>query len=109
MIIGTVIPTLGGVSYYSPTFGRGGLATTFSCETFAISGGASFAIAVEHKNGDETAWTALGSFSAITAAGISTLQASSIREQLRFKYVLTGAASTDSVYFNMLAPAWRPY
>jgi hypothetical protein len=75
-----------------------------------LSAGVTFTITVEHKNSEDTAWTLLGSFAAITAIGVSPpLNVSGIKEELRFTYVVGGAAPTDAVYFNVPAPSWRPY
>jgi hypothetical protein len=104
-IIGTVLPAIGS-PYYSPTFGRGGMAATFLAEIFAVTG--TFTIDVEHKNVEDTSWTTLCSFPAI-AAGIKDTSGSPIKEQLRFKYLFTAFSAGDAVYFNMMAPAWRPY
>ena len=110
MVIGITLMKMNGDPYYSPTFGRGGLAAVFACEVFQVAGTTpTLDIAVQHKNAEDTGFTLLADFSQMTAAGITTLQAGSIKEQVRFKYTVGGSAATAAVHFNMLAPVWRPY
>ena len=95
-------------AYFSPTFGRGGLAAVFSCE--ALLGTAfTLDIDVEHKHAEDTTFTTLGSFTQIAAEGVGTKNLTGIKEQVRFKYTVGGATASSFVHFNMLAPAWRPY
>jgi hypothetical protein len=107
MVIGITLLKGDAASYYSPIFARGGQGAKFSVETFNITL-SGFGITVQHKNVADTAWTTLVSFSSITAAGVTDADATSIKEQLRFKYDCTGTNAYDMVHFNMLAPAWRP-
>ena len=109
MVVGTTLMKLTGAAYYSPSFGRGGNAAVFGCEALIVSSGASLDIDVEHKNVEDTTWASKGSFTTISAVGVSTKDLSGLKEQIRFKYVVNGATATDAVHFNMLAPAWRPY
>ena len=110
MIVGATLFKLNGDPYYSPQFARGGNAGNFSIEVFQVAGGsAALACDVEHKNADDTSWTTLVSFSPMSSPQVQTVLASSIKEQLRFKYNVTGVAATVGVSFNVLAPQWRPY
>ena len=111
MVIGTTLMQLDGSPYYSPQFNRGGNAATFAAEMLLFSGGAGIylLIDVQHKNADDTAWTTNVSFAHLNATGVFTVNASAIKEQVRFKYTVVGSAATDAMHFNMLAPAWRPY
>jgi hypothetical protein len=95
--------------YHSPTFGRGGLAALFSCEMLQVGTGGTLDIDVQHKNPEDTAFTTLGSFTQITAAGVEPFEASAIKEQVRFQYTVGGTQAWSFIQFNMLAPAWRPY
>jgi hypothetical protein len=108
-VIGETLMKMAGLPYYSPTFGRGGLAAVFACEGLQFSGGGTLDIDVEHKNHDDTGFTLLGSFTQITTALVETLDASAIKEQIRFKYTIGGTNVYSAVHFNMLAPSWRPY
>ena len=111
MLIGVTLMRLAADPQYSPQFSRGGNSATFSCDVLGIAGGAgtNLQVDVEHKNQDDTAWLPLISLPPQAALGITSINASAIMEQLRFRYVVGGAAATNAVHFNMLAPQWRPY
>jgi hypothetical protein len=110
MVVGTTLFKLNGDPYFSPQFNRGGNAAQFSIEVFQLAG-ASVAMAcdVEHKNADDTSFTTLVSFASLVAATTYNAGAGGIKEQLRFKYTVSGAASTCGISFNVLAPQWKPY
>lgn len=108
MVIGTTLMK-SATAYYSPTFGRGGLSALFSCQVLQVGTAGLLDIEVEHKNMEDTGFTVLGSFSQFAAADVDSVDASAIKEQLRFKYTVGGAQAYSFVHFNMLAPAWRPY
>lgn len=95
--------------YYSPTFGRGGLAAAFACELLLVGTGGTLDIDVEHKNHDDVSFSSLGSFAQLTAPGVEPKDLVGVKEQLRFKYTVGGTQAWSFVHFNMLAPAWRPY
>lgn len=107
MVIGTTLLRNGGATYFSPVFFRGGQAAVFSVELLVLTG-TSFTIVVQHKNMADTAWTSAGTFGALVAIGIETLDLSGLKEQIRFTYVVVGPNNYDAAHFNMLAPAWRP-
>lgn len=108
MITGFNLLVMGGTSFYSPSFPRGGEAATFAVQTLAVLGSPSLAVDVEHKNYDDTTWTSAGAFTAITAIGMAFKDISSLKEEIRIKFTPTG---TDGDGFNLLvpSPAWRPY
>jgi hypothetical protein len=95
--------------YYSPTFGRGGLAAVFSCEVLLVATAGTLDIDIEHKNIEDTAFTTLGSFTQFAAAGVDIKNLAGIKEEVRFKYTVGGTQAYSFVHFNMMAPAWRPY
>ncbi len=111
MLIGTTIMKLDGDWYLSPQFNRGGLAATFACEVqrMVLGVGIALNVEVQHKNSSDTAWMLLGAFGAMAAIGVTTLEGSGIKEQVRFRYKVTGANAYDGVHFLMQAPSWRPY
>lgn len=110
MYIGTLFMRLGGVSYYSPTFPRGGLSATFGIEVFALTGTSpTLECAIEHKNIEDTSFTTAGNFSSMTTSGMAKLDVSSLKEEIRLNITVGGAANTNTVYANVLAPMWRPY
>ena len=108
MLVSFYIIVMGGTPVYSPSFPRGGEAATFIAEILALGGTPSLAIAIEHKNFEDTTWATAGSFSTITAAGIASKDATGLKEEIRIKFTATG---TDGEGFCMLMPepAWRPY
>ena len=110
MIVGTLITVMGGVTpFYSPSFPRGSEAALFSLEvTHKMGSSPSLAVAIEHKNEDDTTWASAGSFAAITTTGVPTKDVSGLKEELRLSFLPTG---TDGDAFHVLvpAPAWRPY
>ena len=108
MTTGFNLFVMGGTALYSPSFPRGGEAALFSVEVLALLGSPSIAIAIEHKNMDDTSWTVAGSFSTISTAAVHTVDLSGLKEEIRLKFTLTG---TDGDGCNMLVaePAWRPY
>jgi len=108
MVVGETLMKLSGSDYFSPQFNRGGNAAIFSCECLQITA-SGFDIDVEHKNSEDTSWGLAGSFSTITMPGVTFEPISALKEQIRFKYTVTGSNAYDAVCFNMLAPSWRPY
>lgn len=113
MVIGTTIFHLDGAAYYSPEFGRGGLSATFSVDVthLNLTGATSVLITVEHRNSEDTSWGSAGSFAGIATLGPAQLDASDLKEIVRFKYEFTGGTpvAADAVHFLMQAPSWRPY
>lgn len=101
---------MGGVSYYSPTFPRGGLAATFGIEVFGLVGTSpTLECTVEHKNAEDTSFVSAGTFSSMTSTGMAKLDVSSLKEQIRLNITVGGGANANAVYANVLAPMWRPY
>ena len=109
MKIGDYIMRLSGLAQYSPMFGRGGQGALFPINVFDAPGGAATLNAdVEHKNLEDTTWSTLGSFTAITTAGLKTLDVSGCKEQLRFKFAISGAGNVyDTFCIDVLAPVWK--
>lgn len=95
---------------YSPTFPRGGLGAQFACEVFDNDPGVTMTIAIQHKNIEDDVYDArlhqhnggrcqLGKPKFLTG----------IKEEVRLAFTVNGANPEDTVYANILAPAWRPY
>jgi hypothetical protein len=109
-VVGTTIFKMDGNPYFSPQFPRGGLAGTFSADVMLLVGSPTVTITVQTRNSEDTSWTDLGAFSAITATGAASVDLTGCEEILRFKYTFdAGDDATDGVHFLMQAPAWRPY
>ncbi len=111
MIIGTTLFKLdGGTAYYSPEFPRGGLSATFVVDVTHLVGTPTVVLSIEHRNPDETTFSALGTFANITTVGVKDIDLTGCKEVLRFKFEFdAGDAATDGIHFLMMAPSWRPY
>lgn len=111
MVVGTTLFRLDGGDYYSPEFGRGGLAATFVVEILntSLSASQTFDIAIESRNADQTTWTQLATFTGMTATGVFTKDVSGLLEIVRLKFTFSGTNAEDSVHYLMQAPSWRPY
>ena len=110
MIIGKYLFHPGAATpVYSPTFGRRGLAANFSVDVSLVSGNPLLVITLEHKNHDETAFTAAGTFANITAAGVATKDFTDLKEELRLVYHFTTGSAGDFLHIVVGTPAWRPY
>jgi hypothetical protein len=108
--IGVLYMRLGGVSYYSPVFPRGGLAATFGIEVFALTGTSpTLECLVEHKNSEDTSFTTAGGFSSMPAVDLYYAEIPGLKEEIRLNITVGGGANTNAVYANVLAPIWRPY
>ena len=108
MTIGFNLIVMGGAPFYTPAFRRSGEQATFAIQALGIAGTPALAVDIEHKNYEDVAWTVAGSFTSISAVGLSYKDVSSIKEMLRIKFTPTG---TDGEAFNLYIPdpAWRPY
>ena len=106
MVIGTtLLPSA--TPYKSPIFGRGGESAVFNIDMLNIEGSADMTVTVQHKNAEDTSWGTLGAFALIDAIGLATLEASGIKEMLRFLYAVGGSVgSGDFVHFFVYAPTW---
>jgi len=110
MIVGTTILRLDGNAYYSPEFGRGGLAANFAVDVMNISlASGNLDITVEHRNSDTATWTQAGAFTSISAVGLATKDVTGLWEIIRLKFVFTGTTAADAAHFLVQAPSWRPY
>lgn len=99
-----------GSTQYSFTFPRGGLAATFVLQVLQKVGTTpNLAVAIEHKNHDDTTWASAGSFSAITAVGVYTVDITLIKEVVRLTYTITATTPLEGYLLDLLSPAWRPY
>ena len=74
MVVGFTLFKLDGNPYHSPEFSRGGLAATFAVDVTQVSPAlVGLTITVEHRNSEDTSFSTLGTFSAITGTGTATL------------------------------------
>lgn len=110
MLIGTYFFKGDGSTQYSVTFPRGGLAGLFVLQALQKVGTTpSLDAIVEHKNHDEAVFTGAGSFAAITATGVYSLNVTGLKEDVRISYAITATNQWEGFLLNLLAPSWRPY
>lgn len=101
---GTASPT-----YYTPPFGRGGERAVFTFETTHITGVASVSPTIEHKNAEDTTWASAGSASAISSTGMSSVEISGIKEEVRISFTFGAGNQGDFIHVLIPAPMWLPY
>jgi len=100
----------GTTAYHTNPFPRRGLATLFSLQTTHVGGTITLDASVEHKNRDESGWTAAGAFSGIAGTGVSTVDVSGLKEEIRFAFAFSGSGSLGDFFRVYIPPpAWRPY
>jgi hypothetical protein len=111
MLVGTTIFKLDGNPYFSPEFGRGGLAATFAADVSQVTVGlVGLTITVEHRNSEDTSFGSLGSFPVISGLGPQSVDLTGCKEIVRFVYTFDPTdAATAAVHLLMQPPSWRPY
>jgi hypothetical protein len=112
MILGfnLLYDTVGTTPYHTTPFPRRGNAALFSIQTTHYASGLTLNATVQHRNLEDASWTNAGSFSGITAAGLSTLDLSALKEQIRFAFTFSGSGALKDFYRVFIPPpAWRPY
>jgi hypothetical protein len=98
----------GTAGYYSPPFGRGGESAVFSAEVTVRHGTPTLVFEVEHKNPEDTSWSSAGSVS-ISATGVTTLEVSTLKEEMRLKFTFSGGVAGNFVQILVPAPMWFPF
>ena len=102
--------TVGTTPYYTTSFARRGLAALFSIQTTHVRGGLTLNAVVQHKNREDVSWSNAGSFSGITAIGLSSLDVTSLKEEIRLAFTFSGTGSLGHFFRVFIPPpAWRPY
>jgi hypothetical protein len=110
MIVGSTIWKFDGNPYYSPEFPRGGLAGTFVIDVSHVNATPDVTVTIEHRNAEDTSFTTAATFSSITAVGVATKDATSLKEIIRLKFEFdAGDATNAAIHFLIQAPTWRPY
>ena len=110
MLVGFYVLKGDGSAVYSPSFPRGGLAANFSTQILQLVGSPTgLALAVEHKNYEDTGFPNAGNFAAITAQGVAVKDITGLKEEVRFSYTVSATNAWEGCYLLMAAPAWRPY
>jgi len=112
MILGfnLLYDTVGTTPYYTTSFPRRGNAALFSIQTTHVRGGLNLHAFVQHKNREDASWASAGGFAVITAAGVATLDLSSLKEEIRFSFTFSGSGALGAFFRVFIPPpAWRPY
>ena len=99
----------GTTPFYTPPFQRGGEAAVFTVEVTHLQGSPSLTVTLQHKNVEDSSWSAVGAFSAITTVGVATKELSGLKEELRFAFTLTATVAGDWLHVLIPAPMWLPY
>ena len=96
--------------HVGPEFPRRGRSAVFALDVlgFAGSSGALLEASVEHRHPEDAVWTRLASFPPVRGTVRSVVAASEIREVLRFRVALSGAADPATLEFRLGAADWRP-
>jgi hypothetical protein len=104
---------VGTTAYRTNPFPRRGMAALFSIQTTQVGvGGGPLTLnaVVQHKNREDASWTNAGTFSGITAAGVASLDVSSLKEEIRLAFTFSGSGAPGSFFRVFIPPpAWRPY
>ena len=102
---------VGTTAYRTNPFPRRGLAAIFSIQTTHFAGASlTLNAVVQHKNREDSSWTNAGTFSGITAVGVSSLDVASLKEEIRFAFTFSGSGAPGTFFRVFIPPpAWRPY
>ena len=100
-----------GSTQYSGSFPRQALNAIFNAMAVQKIGATppSLVIGVEHKNRDETSFTAADTFGAITVASATVVNAKEIlglKEEVRFSFTITATNAWEGYLIRILAPTW---
>ena len=99
----------GGVTFYTMPESRKGGSAIFIVDALTLNSTGPLAVSVDHKNTEDTSWTALGAFAGISTTGVSTKYLSGIKEQIRFAVTFgAGSAAGDSASIKQ-GISWFPY
>lgn len=71
-------------------------------------GAATLGVEIQHKNLSDVSWGTAASFTGITATGVFSKDASSLKEEVRLAFTYSGGAAGDFTHVVIAAPAWRP-
>lgn len=105
-LVGKTLFVLDGLPYFSVEFPRGGLTGMFAVDVSHVSGTPTFQVAIEHRNTEDTMWTAAGVLPPVAAVGVERATVGGLRELVRYKYTFPVGAPTEAVHFEILHPQW---
>ena len=110
MVVGTTILKLDGNPYFTPEFGRGGLAATFAIDVTHFTAGDPVTFQVEHRNADDQTFVAVGPAKTVSAVVTDQWDVSGLKEILRIAISFDAAdPATDGLHVLIQPPSWRPY
>ncbi len=110
MFVGTTVFKLDGTPFPTPEFPRGGLAATFAADVMNLDGSPTVAIHIQHRNSEDTSFTTLSSFAAITTTGEKQIDVTGLKEIVRLLLEFdAGDQSSDAIHLLIQAPSWRPF
>jgi hypothetical protein len=88
---------------------RGGAAATFVVDVIEINSATNLNVTIEHRNRGATTWSGAGSFAAITASGVYSLDVTGLKGKYRYALALGPSPSAGDSYRVQKSVSWRPY
>ncbi len=97
---------------YGPWMTALGLAVTVTCEVFSMPSSVTLTIELQHKDVDEADDSAADVAGAsiifnTTGAQVDSDRATGLKQLIRYKYALSGAATVGFAHLRMAALAWE--
>ena len=110
MIVGTTLYKMDGSPFFTPEFGRGGLAATFVIDATHLIGGPTVTFTIQHRISDEQSFATTGDSVAASSVAVAQVDATGLKEIIRIAVTFdAGDAATDGIHFLVQSPTWRPY
>jgi hypothetical protein len=106
MIVGDLLLFMAGDPYFGQPMGRSTCKAIFAVQVTNVAGPPTLVVTIEHRNNDDTSWTAAGAFPPIAAAGTFSLQLSGLKELVRYRYQFSAGAAADGMYVFGASPQW---
>jgi len=94
---------------YSTPARRGGESGIFVADVLEFLASANLVISIEHKNSEDTAWTAVGNVAAIGAAGVVSAHITGIKEFYRWAMAFQPGVAAGDMYRLVKSVSWLPY
>lgn len=106
MIIGQSLAS--GTTAYSPWLDRESDEAQFYLEIIGLMSGVKLDVTLQHKKRTEadSAATTAATFTQITTTGVKDKAASSLKELVRFKYVVTDSGSAAWIHLRVMPTIW---
>jgi len=94
---------------YSTPARRGGEAGIFVADILEFLASANLDIRIEHKNSEDTTWTAAGSVATVATAGVVSAHISGLKEFYRWSMAFQSGVAAGDMYRLQRAVSWLPY